>query len=151
MPTSHVVSLDLVMYAAVILQCLFCHVLAYTIKANDVCLNLLVSPLTKWCFFHAYGLHNSMYYCINRWRTFKREKSTLCNNFIQKMGVSLFSGNYRNTNSLQHWPQLTTSNIPFPSRLHWRLSVPAYTGKFQGQLMPPKRRMIQKNTFTAKD
>ena len=39
MPTSHAVSLDLVMYAAMILQCLFCHVLAYTITANGVCLH----------------------------------------------------------------------------------------------------------------
>ena len=117
MPTSHAVSLALVMYAAVILQCLFCRVLAYTITANDVCLHLLVSPLATWCFFHACCLHNSVYYCINRWHTFIREKSTLCNNFIQKRRVSLFSklglfsGDYRNTNSLQHWPQLTTNNI----------------------------------------
>ena len=105
--------------------------------------SLLVSPLAKWCFFHASCLHNSMYYCINRWHTFKREKSTLCNNFIQKRGVSLFSklglfsGDYWNTNTLQHWPQLTTSNI-----LDYIGDFPAYIGKFQAQLIPPIMEML---------
>ena len=46
--------------------------------------------------------------------------------------LGLFSGDYQNTNSLQHWPQLTTSNI-----LDYIGDFPAYTGKFQAQLMPP--------------
>ena len=36
-----------------------------------------------WCFLLK---KNSMYYCINRWKHFQ-EKSTLCNNFIQKRRV----------------------------------------------------------------
>ena len=36
------------------------------------------------------ALHNCMYYGINRWAYFQ-EKSILCNNFIQKKGVGLFS------------------------------------------------------------
>ena len=52
MPTSRAVSLAL----AVVLQCLFCHVLAYAITANGVCLHLLVPPLAQYCFFSAFWL-----------------------------------------------------------------------------------------------
>ena len=68
------------------------HLLTYAITANGVCLHLLVPPLTQCCFFGAS-------YCINGWVYF-RDKSTLCNNFIQKRGVGvflrvgLFSGDY---------------------------------------------------------
>ena len=144
MPTSHAVSLDLVMYAAVILQCLFCHVLAHTITANDVCLHLLVSLLAKWCFFHASCLPNSMYYCINRWRTSKERKAPYATTSFKKGGwayfqscMGLFLGDYQNTNSLQHWPQLTTSNI-----LDYIGDFPAYIGKFQAQLIPPIMEML---------
>ena len=66
---------------AEILQCLFCHTLAYAVTAYDVCLHLLVPPLAQHCFF--------MYCGMNRWK----EKSTLCNNFIQKKaGWDYFQG-----------------------------------------------------------
>ena len=81
-PTSHV-SLALVMFAC-----------------NDPAMLRLCNN-SKWylpsfvslfscCFVGASHLHNSMYCCINRWAYFQ-EKSTLCNNFVQKWGVGLLS------------------------------------------------------------
>ena len=67
----------------------FCHALAYAITANGVCLHFLVPPLAQCCFFRASCLDITAY--INRWVSF-REKSTLCNSFIQKRGVVLLWG-----------------------------------------------------------
>ena len=51
-PTSHAVSLALVMYThVVILQSLFCHTFAYAITANSIWLRLLVPPLAQCCCF----------------------------------------------------------------------------------------------------
>ena len=62
-----------------------CDISAYTMAANGACLHLLVPPLTQyWCF-----LLNRLT-SVNR-RAYFREKSTLCNNFIKKMWVGLFS------------------------------------------------------------
>ena len=62
-----------------------CDISAYTITANGACLHLLVPPLTQyWCFLL------NILTSVNRWAYF-REKSTLCNNFIKKIRVSLFS------------------------------------------------------------
>ena len=36
---------------AAILQCLFCHTIAYAITVDGVCLHLLVPPLAQCCFF----------------------------------------------------------------------------------------------------
>ena len=106
MPTSHAVSL-----CACYLRTHYffkvsfvMRLLTYAITANGVCLHLLVPPLAQCCFFGASCLHNSMYCSKNGWAYF-REKSTLCNNFIQKKGgggggvgvfsrVGLFSGDY---------------------------------------------------------
>ena len=50
MSTSHAVNLAQLMHACSVLQCLFCHELAY---ANDVWLHLLVPPLAQCCYFGA--------------------------------------------------------------------------------------------------
>ena len=89
-PTSHSVSLVLV-----ICTCsdssVSCHALAYAITANGVCLHLLVPALAlSVLLLRASCLHNSTYCGINGW-AYLREKSTLCNNFIQKRGVGIFS------------------------------------------------------------
>ena len=55
---------------AMILQCLFCHALAYAITANGVCLHLLVPPLARCCFFSVLASCNCMYCGINRWEYF---------------------------------------------------------------------------------
>ena len=66
------------------------HLLAYAITANGVCLHLLVPPFAQCCFFSA-SCHNHIYCGINGWVYFQ-EKSTLCNNFIQKRGLVYFQG-----------------------------------------------------------
>ena len=81
-PTSHAVSLSLVMYACCdpATPLLSCTCLC---KNRKWCLPSFVSP-------SSYTVHNCMYYSINGWVYF-REKSTLCNNFIQKRGWAYFS------------------------------------------------------------
>ena len=92
MPTAHVVSLTLVMYSCCDSAVpSFCHMLAYATTANCVRLHLLVSPFAQHCFCGA-SSSLPMYYIINMW-AYVWEKSTHCNNFIQKGegGVGLFS------------------------------------------------------------
>ena len=71
---------------AAILQCLFCHTIAYAITVNGVCLHF-VSPSSCTVLLLWWFLHNCMYTIgIKRWAYF-RKKSTLCNNFVEKRGV----------------------------------------------------------------
>ena len=100
MPTSHVVSLTLFVYACIdsAMLILLCACLCSNRKW---CTPLLVPSL--FLLHSAASLvllayHDSMYYCINRWAYFQK-KSTLFNNFIQKgsgliLRMGLFSRDY---------------------------------------------------------
>ena len=91
MPTSHAVSLALLfMYAC----CGFCHVLAYAITANNVCLGFLV-------FLHLLffvQLHEPLWLCINEWRSVKREKHPLKYGIISNNLYKIKHFNFNCTN-----------------------------------------------------
>ena len=75
-----------------ILQCLFSHVLAYTITANGVCLHLLVPPLAQCCFFGASCL-TWQHVLQHKWvGVLSREKHPLQQLHSKKGGERIFEG-----------------------------------------------------------
>ena len=81
------VSLALLCMHALILQCLFFHVLACATTASNVCFHLLVPPLAQCCFFFSAScLHNRMYCGINRWAYFRERKAPFTTTSFKKLG-----------------------------------------------------------------